>query len=297
MKLSLAGVSVEIDSVPIVTGADLDVAKGEKVGLVGPNGSGKTTLLRAIYRSLRLVRGTVLLDGQDVSSLRQREVARRSALVAQETASDFDFSVEDVVALGRAPYQRAFDRESAADRQAIAEGLERVGMASYRIRAFATLSGGEKQRVLLARALAQETDLLLLDEPTNHLDVNAALDLLELVRRLDLSTLCVLHDLNLAAAYCDRVCVLQAGRVVAIGPPADVLTESLIHDVFSVHAHRLTHPSTGRLLLAFSAGEGRRAPDETGVDSGTPQTEPPDEPRPERAAASLGETSRSPSTT
>jgi iron complex transport system ATP-binding protein len=114
MKLSLAGVSVEIDSVPIVTGADLEVAKGEKVGLVGPNGSGKTTLIRAIYRSVRPVRGTVLLDGQDVSGLRQREVARRAALVAQETASDFDFSVEDVVALGRAPYQRAVDRESAA---------------------------------------------------------------------------------------------------------------------------------------------------------------------------------------
>lgn len=297
MKLQLAGVSVEIDTVPIVTGADLDVAEGEKVGLVGPNGSGKTTLLRAIYRSVRPIRGTVLLDGQDVSGLRQREVARRAALVAQETVSEFDLSVEDVVALGRAPYQRAFDRESAADRHAIAEGLERVGMSSYRSRAFATLSGGEKQRVLLARALAQKTDLLLLDEPTNHLDVNAALDLLELVRRLDLSTLCVLHDLNLAAAYCDRICVLKAGRIVAVGPPVEVLTTSLMHDVFAVRAHRLTHPSTGRLLLAFTAGGGRRGPDEIDGGSGALETEAPDEHRHQHAVASRGETSWSSLTT
>ncbi|WP_213450104.1 ABC transporter ATP-binding protein [Rhizomonospora bruguierae] len=289
MKLSVAGASVEIDTIPIVTRADFDVAAGEKVGLVGPNGSGKTTLLRAIYRSVRLVRGAVFLDGRDVIELRQREIARRAALVAQETVADFDFSVEEVVALGRAPHQRAFDRESAADRHAIAEGLERVGMASYRTRAFATLSGGEKQRVLLARALAQETDLLLLDEPTNHLDIAAALDLLGLVRSLNLSTLCVLHDLNLAAAYCDRVCVLSAGRVVAVGPPAEVLTESLIHDVFGVRADRLTHPSTGRLLLALSASQGERwAPEEPAVGTGARITEPPDEPRPERAAASRG---------
>jgi iron complex transport system ATP-binding protein len=120
--------------------------------------------------------------------------------------------------------------------------------------------------VLLARALAQSTDLLLLDEPTNHLDVNAALDLLELVRTLELSTLCVLHDLNLAAAYCDRLCVLSAGRIVAVGPPDEVLTESLVRDVFGVRTHRLTHPSTGRLLLAFSSIEahGSAIPSEKG---------------------------------
>lgn len=285
MKLSLAGVSVEIDSIPIVTGADLDVAAGEKLGLVGPNGSGKTTLLRAIYRSVRPVGGTILLDGRDVAGFRQREIARRTALVAQETPSDFDFTVEDVVALGRTPHQRAFDRESAADRRAIAEGLQRVGMAGYRTRSFATLSGGEKQRVLLARALAQRTDLLLLDEPTNHLDVSAALDLLELVRTLDLSILCVLHDLNLAAAYCDRVCVLSAGRIVAVGPPAEVLTESLLRNVFSVRAHRLTHPATGRLHLAFSPTGGEQpVPDRSAAGNGAPTTEPTDEPWHEAAA-------------
>lgn len=261
MRLTLDGVSVTIDSVPIVTGADLEVSDGEKVGLVGPNGSGKTTLLRTIYRSIRPSAGTITLDDQDLAALRQKAVARRAALVAQESSSDFDFSVDDVVALGRAPHQSALDRESDVDRRHITDALMRVGMASYRSRSFATLSGGEKQRVLLARALAQRTELLLLDEPTNHLDVNAALDLLELVRSLDLSTLCVLHDLNLAAAYCDRVCVLSAGQVVAVGSPADVLTESLVHHVFGVRAHRMTHPATGRPLLAFSHAHTPESPE------------------------------------
>jgi iron complex transport system ATP-binding protein len=252
VKLSLSGVSVTIDSVPIVAGADLEIRTGEKVALVGPNGSGKTTLLRTIYRSVRPTTGTIILDGRELATLRQREIARRAALVAQESGSDFDFCVEDIVALGRAPHQRTLDKESDADRSAIAEALERTGMTSYRNREFATLSGGEKQRVLLARALAQQTDLLLLDEPTNYLDVSAALDLLELVRTLELSALCVLHDLNLAAAYFDRICVLSAGRVVAVGPPDEVLTQSLVRDVFGVRAHRLIHPSTGGLHLAFS---------------------------------------------
>jgi iron complex transport system ATP-binding protein len=254
MKLLLEGVSVEFDSVPIVSETDLVVGCGEMVGLVGPNGSGKTTLLRTIYRSVLPTAGTVTIEGRNLAELRQREVARRAALVAQETESDFDFSVEDVVALGRAPHQHTFDRESEADRRAIADALDRVGMASYRWRAFSTLSGGEKQRVLLARALAQGTALLLLDEPTNHLDISAALDLLQLISTLEISTLCVLHDLNLAAAYCDRVCVLRAGRVVATGPPIDVLTEARVQEVFGVRTHRFTHPATGRLVLAFSHG-------------------------------------------
>jgi iron complex transport system ATP-binding protein len=260
VKLSLQGVCVEIDTMPIVTQADLEVGPGEIVGLVGPNGSGKTTLLRAIYRSIRLSAGTILLDGRDHATVRQKDIARQAALVAQESGSDFDFCVEDVVALGRVPHQRSFDRESEADRRAIAGALERTGMTAYRDRAFATLSGGEKQRVLLARALAQQTTLLLLDEPTNHLDISAALDLLELVRATNLSTLCVLHDLNLAAAYCDRLCVLSDGRIVAAGSPATVLTEDLVRDVFGVTARRLRHPATGRLLLAFSPPPSETAP-------------------------------------
>ncbi|WP_343602395.1 ABC transporter ATP-binding protein [Mycobacterium sp.] len=252
MRLTLDGISVTVDSTPVVTGCDLVVASGEKVALVGPNGSGKTTLLKAIYRSVRPVAGVVLLGGDNLATLRQREVARRAAVVAQEPPRDFEFTVEDVVSLGRAPHQGVLDRESHTDREVVADALERVGMLDHRTRIYSTLSGGEKQRTLVARALAQRTPLLLLDEPTNHLDVSAALELLELLRHLEISTLCVLHDLNLAAAYFDRIYVLDTGRIVTGGTPQQVLTPERVRAVFGVNTHRLIHPATGRVLLAFS---------------------------------------------
>lgn len=252
MRLSLNGVRVSVDSTPIVSDCTIVVAAGEKVALVGPNGSGKTTLLKTIYRSVRPLAGTVLLNGDNLANLRQREVARRAAVVAQELPPESNFSVEDIVALGRAPHQGALDRESKTDREVVADSLERAGMLPHRNRVFSTLSGGEKQRTLMARALAQRTPLLLLDEPTNHLDVCAALELLELMQRLEISTLCVLHDLNLAAAYFDRIYVLANGRIVTGGTPAEVLTPELVREVFDVNTHRLIHPATGRPLLAFS---------------------------------------------
>ncbi|MBB5855725.1 ABC transporter ATP-binding protein [Amycolatopsis umgeniensis] len=252
-RLELTRVTVELGGAPITAGCDLMVRDGERVGLVGPNGSGKTTLLRTVFRAVDPVGGEVALDGDLVGTLSQRQIARRVALVHQEPVTDFDHTVEDIVALGRAPWQGAFDRTGPAVRAAVTEALTLVGLPGHRERPIGTLSGGEKQRVLVARAIAQESPLLLLDEPTNHLDIHAALDLLELIRALRRTTLCVLHDLNLAASYCDRLYVLDAGRVVATGAPADILTPELVRDVFRVECVRLTHPTTGKLLLAFTA--------------------------------------------
>jgi iron complex transport system ATP-binding protein len=252
MRLSLNGVSVAVDCTPILSDCTIWIASGEKVALVGPNGSGKTTLLKTIYRSVRPVAGTILLGGDNLANLRQREVARRAAVVAQELPAESDFSVEDIVSLGRAPHQGALHRESQTDCDVVADSLQRVGMLAHRRRLFSTLSGGEKQRVFVARALAQQTSLLLLDEPTNHLDVCATLELLELVRGLQICTLCVLHDLNLAAAYFDRIYVLGSGRIITGGTPEEVLTPELVRAVFGVNTDRLTHPATGRILLAFS---------------------------------------------
>ncbi|MEV3873178.1 ABC transporter ATP-binding protein [Streptomyces sp. NPDC049906] len=252
MRLSLHDVSVRLGPVPIVTDCDLTVDDGERVGLVGPNGSGKTSLLRTIYRAIDPFAGSIALAGDDVRTLSQREIARRAALVAQDNNPDFDFTVEEVVAMGRGPWLRAFEATSGRDGDTIGRALERVRLTDYRTRRLSTLSGGERQRVLVARALAQESPLLLLDEPTNHLDVHAGLELLELVRDLGRATLCVLHDLNLAATYCDRLYVLHRGRIVAGGPPAEVLSPELVRTVFGVTCTHLTHPTTGGLLLAFS---------------------------------------------
>lgn len=218
----------------VVDGLDLDVLSGAVTAVIGPNGCGKSTLLRSIYRALRPSAGLISVDGDDVHRLPAREAARRTAVVAQETPADLDFTVAEIVRMGRTPYRA----DSAVDAELCGRALDRVGMSGAAGRIFATLSGGEKQRVLLARALAQDTRLLLLDEPTSHLDIRHQLELLHLVRELGIATLAVLHDLNQAAAFCDRLYVMNAGRIVAGGPPGEVLTAELIARVYGVRATR-----------------------------------------------------------
>lgn len=252
-RLRLADVAVRLGGADVLDGVELECRAGELVGLVGPNGSGKSTLLRTVYRMARPWAGRVTIDGDDAWALPSREVARRAAAVVQERPSEFDFTVGEVVALGRLPHKGSFDRDNGADRAVVEAALVRVGLAALAGRTFATLSGGEKQRALVARALAQQSRLLLLDEPTNHLDVRHQLEVLDLVSGLGVTTLAALHDLNLAATYCDRVYVLDAGRVVASGPPRDVLTPEMVGAVFGVRAERFDHPITGRPQLAFSS--------------------------------------------
>ncbi|HUL70101.1 MAG TPA: ABC transporter ATP-binding protein [Gemmatimonadales bacterium] len=237
----------------IVSAVSLEVHPGEIVGLLGPNGSGKSTLLRCVYRVLRPVRGTIELDGENVWALSQREAARRIAAVVQEPASDFDLTVWDVVSMGRSPHLGMLDRTRARDEELIAAALDRVEALHLAARRVETLSGGEKQRVLLARALAQEGRLLVLDEPTNHLDIRHQLELVQLLRALGLTALTALHDLNLAATYCDRIYVLNTGSLVAGGTPEEVLTPSLVTTVFGVGATRTRHPVTERVALFFHA--------------------------------------------
>jgi iron complex transport system ATP-binding protein len=251
MRVHVEGVSVRIDGSTIVDGVDLVAETGQMIGLVGPNGSGKSTVLRTIYRTLRPGAGVVHLDDDDVWRLSARESAQRSAVVAQESSSDFDLSAAEVVAMGRSPHKRLLERETTADARIVADALARVEMAGLGHRLFSTLSGGEKQRVLVARALAQQSRVLILDEVTNHLDIHAQLALMELVRGLGVTVIAALHDLNLAASYCDALCLLDRGAVVAAGPVDEVLTPSRLAEVFGVRAHCGVHPITGRLLLTF----------------------------------------------
>ncbi|MGC5015839.1 ABC transporter ATP-binding protein [Streptosporangium sp. DT93] len=236
MRLDVCGVSVALDGHPIVHEADLWVDEGEFVGLVGPNGCGKSTLLRSIYRALRPAAGIVTVGGDDVHRLPARQAARRTAVLTQDSPADLDFTVAEIVSMGRTPYRA----DAAADEELCARALERVGLTGAAERIFVTLSGGERQRVLLARALAQQSGLLLLDEPTSHLDVRHQLEILHLVRELGITTLAVLHDLNQATAFCDRLYVMNAGRVVAGGAPAQILTPGLIRQVYGVRAVRRT---------------------------------------------------------
>jgi iron complex transport system ATP-binding protein len=220
----------------VVDEVSLQVEDGTTVGLLGPNGSGKSSLIRILAGLRPPDSGDVLLDGSPLAGMSRRRMARRLAVVEQEPATSQDLRVRDVVALGRIPHRPAWALDSADDRAVIEEAAAHAGIADRLDQRFSTLSGGERQRTQIARALAQEPEILLLDEPTNHLDVRHQLALLSLVRRMPMTCLVALHDLNLAAAYCDRVFVLSQGRVVAGGPPAQVLTESLIAEVYGVRA-------------------------------------------------------------
>lgn len=251
MRVQIEGVGVRVGATELLRGVDLDVPSGAVVGLVGPNGSGKSTLLRSVYRSLRPHRGVLRIAGDDVWSLSARQSATRVAVVAQDPGAEVELSVLDVVLMGRTPHKSALAGDSAEDRAVASAALARVDATHLAGRSVLTLSGGERQRVLLARALTQASPVLVLDEPTNHLDICHQLDLLTLVSELKVTALVALHDLNLAQSYCDLLAVLSGGQVVAVGPPAEVLTPRLVHDVFRLACVPIVHPGTGRVLLAF----------------------------------------------
>jgi iron complex transport system ATP-binding protein len=251
MRVELADLRVTLAGREVVAGVHLIAEPGEIVGIVGPNGSGKSTVLRTVYRHLRPTAGRVLLDGTDVLELSAAQSARRVAALPQERGTDFEFTVREVVAMGRTPYKRAFAADDDNDREVVRHSMARVGVTDLAHRGFASLSGGERQRVLLARALAQEPEVLVLDEPTNHLDLRHQVELLALLRAHSQTTLVALHDLNAAAAACDRVHVLDAGALVASGAPAEVLTPELLNEVFGVRAAVVAHPLTGDPLIAY----------------------------------------------
>ncbi|MGA9869592.1 MAG: ABC transporter ATP-binding protein [Rhodococcus sp. (in: high G+C Gram-positive bacteria)] len=258
--LRVEGVGVDIAGRRIIDNISLS-AQSNIVGVVGPNGSGKSTLLRAIYRMLRPAEGHVLADGRDVWTSSAREVARVTAAVVQDNPSDLELTVADCVATGRLPHGRLFAAARLGDTDIIESAMRATSVADLAHRQVSTLSGGERQRVQLARALAQEPRILVLDEPTNHLDIRHQLQLLTLVRELRVTTLVTLHDLNLAAAYCDQVVMLERGRVVASGSPREVFTSEHLLRVFGVHAAALVNPLTGRLQLAFSDEDDRQRTD------------------------------------
>ncbi|GAA1088277.1 ABC transporter ATP-binding protein [Nocardiopsis composta] len=251
MTLTAQNVSWRAGGRLVVDGVDLEPEPLSTVGLLGPNGSGKSSLLRLLSGVRETASGAVLLDGEPIAGAARRAVARRVAVVEQNAETETDLTVADVVGLGRIPHRRPWSGPSAQDDAAVRSALERVGMAGMAGRRWHTLSGGERQRAQIARALAQEPRELLLDEPTNHLDIGHQLDLLDLVARLPVTAVVALHDLNLAAMYCDRILLLDRGRPVAAGTPAQVLTEESIAAVYGVRAELAPAGPGGRPWVRF----------------------------------------------
>ncbi|MDH6195934.1 iron complex transport system ATP-binding protein [Mycobacterium frederiksbergense] len=241
------GVSWSAGGRLVIDGVSLMLEEGETLGLLGPNGAGKSSLLRLLAGLRRPGGGAVLLDGKPLTDHRRRAVARRIAVVEQQVSTDIDLTVEQIVRLGRIPHRGVWGGDIATADGAVERALEQTGTAGMRDRDWRTLSGGEQQRVQIARALAQQPRELLLDEPTNHLDIRHQFELLGLIRELPVTAVVTLHDLTLAALFCDRVIVLTNGHLAAAGAPAEVLTPTLISAVYGVDAH----------VIADGAGTGR----------------------------------------
>jgi len=253
MILEVSGVACAYDGTEVLSDVTLRLSPGDFVAVAGPNGSGKSTLIRALSRVLRPRLGSALLDGSDLYAIPARQAAQAIAVLPQETSVEFEFSCEEVVLMGRAPHLGRFETEREVDRAAAREAMERTSTWELRKRPIQELSGGERQRVLLARAFAQEPKILLLDEPTAHLDLSFQVQILRLVRSLrdekKTAVLASLHDLNLAAAYADRIVILSKGRIAAAGTPQEVLVEPVLRPVFGPEVTVRVHPDTGAPLI------------------------------------------------
>ncbi|MBI2931452.1 MAG: ABC transporter ATP-binding protein [Planctomycetes bacterium] len=232
MLLEVDGIACAYDGVDVLSGVTLRIGPGDLVGVIGPNGAGKSTLIRAMSRVLRPKLGHALLEGRDLYAVPASEAARSIAVVPQEAMPAFEFTCLEVVLMGRAPHLARFQAESPRDLEIVRRAMERTETWALRDRLVTGLSGGERQRVVLARAIAQEPRVLLLDEPTVHLDLGHQVQAMSMVRELGCAVVAVMHDLNLAAAFCRRLMLLEGGRIVAAGTPEEVLTREHLERVY-----------------------------------------------------------------
>lgn len=251
MEIITKAVEMFLGNKQILKGIDFKLNNKEFLGIIGPNGSGKSTFLKCVYRVLKPTGGEIYFDGKCLDEMSYRESALRLAVVAQHNFYSFDFSVLDVVLMGRSPHKKILERDNLHDYEIARKALKIVGMEAFEKRNFSTLSGGEQQRVILARALTQETECLVLDEPTNHLDIKYQLQIMDIVKSLEVTVVAAIHDLNIAAMYCDRLIAVKDGKIVANGTPREVLTEQFIYDMYEVRTEINYNQENGRMNIIY----------------------------------------------
>ena len=245
----------------VLDGITLPIRDGEIIGILGPNGCGKTTLLKNLNKNLSPKGGVVMLDGQDLQELTKKEIAGKIAAVPQTNEIHFAFTVRDIVAMGRMPFQSMMGGESSEDSRIIDDAIEKTGLNGYRNRLINTMSGGERQRVIIARAIAQTPQILLMDEPTLHLDISMQFDALKLVSALSkengMTVVIVSHDLPLVSRYCDRIVMIHDHRIFAVGTPEEVLTPENMRTVFNVDADLVMDEKIGKRTVMIHDSLGR----------------------------------------
>lgn len=251
MKLEVKDITYSIDQKLIVEGVSLGIKEGDFVGLIGPNGCGKSTLLKNIYRVYKPDSGTVYIDGREINEMTSREVAKEMSVMQQENNVEFDMTVYDMVMLGRFAHQNLWNNDKIQEKKIVEDAIKEVGMEGYEDRSFLSLSGGEKQRTLVARALVQQANLIILDEPTNHLDIGYQYQIMNILKAQDLTVFSSIHDMNIAACYCDKIIMMKSGHIVKVGTPEEVMVPAMIKDLFGVDTKITENPVTGKPNVIF----------------------------------------------
>lgn len=251
MMLEIKNLFYKVKGKNILEDVNIKFPKRKFIGIIGPNGAGKSTLLKNIYGIYTQNSGDIFVEGRNIKEISKKERAKKIAVLAQEDNTQFDFKIEQIVEMGRYPYKNIFENYSQKDRDIAIKMLEKTGMKKYIGREFKSLSGGEKQRVLIARALAQETPILILDEPTNHLDIGFQLQLLHLIKHLDITVIAALHDLNVAAIFCDYIYVMKDGKKIEEGVPEEILTVKNLKNIFGIDCYIGKNPINNKIQISY----------------------------------------------
>lgn len=254
MSIKVEDLTYSYGNKNVLDSVEIQLRRKSFTGIIGPNGCGKSTLLKCIYRVLKPQIGTIWLEDKPLNSYSVKESSKYISVMAQHNSYQFDFKVKDIVMMGRAPHKRLLERDTLKDYQIVEKVLESVNMLEFLEREFATLSGGEQQRVLLARALAQDARTLILDEPTNHLDITYQLQLMRILKKQDITIFAAMHDLNIAAMYCDYLYIMKAGRVIAQGETNKILTPERIFEVYQVES-QIVQDKNGKLHILFTGDQ------------------------------------------
>lgn len=252
MNIAIKNLSANYGNKKVLDSISLSFDCNQFTGLIGPNGSGKSTLLKCIYRVLTPTNGIINIGDKELSSFSYRESSKLIAVLTQHHISGFDLSVEDVVLMGRTPYKKITESDNEEDFKLARKAMEETGVLDMAKQPFTTLSGGEQQRVMLARSLTQNTPCLILDEPTNHLDITYQLQIMDLIKKKEMTVIAAIHDLNIAALYCDKIVALKNGKIIASGSPKEVLTPSLIDKLYHVKAE-IIHRKDGKLAIIYES--------------------------------------------
>lgn len=249
--LEIRDIHCRIGNKEIVKGVDIKAHKGQFVALIGPNGCGKTTLLKTIYRELKPHSGVIYIKGKEISGISNKELSGLLASVAQEHNVEFDFTVYDIVSMGRYSKIGRFSFLGDEDEGLVKQAISNVGLTGMETRDFLSLSGGEKQRVMIALALSQKPEIIVLDEPTNHLDIKYQLEIIHMLRHLDVTVLTTLHDMNIVGTYCDYIYAMKNGEVVLEGDVETVFTERFFKEVFEIDAYVYKNPKNGKINISY----------------------------------------------